>query len=169
MSIKRSEIGIALFWAIFLTAAVLAVRWVAVSTADYVVKLALGIVTAAGGILTAVVTHTLNRIREQEQEMLKRMQQNYAELVAKIAPFVRNPDDDRDAFAGAHLFSWVVASPQTVEKCRAFLDSQNDKPKALKNLLLQMRRDLGLDREELENLTLDGLFPPVVTKKKGEM
>lgn len=102
--------------------------------------------------------------KETNLSIRKTKQENYARILEKLAPYIRNPSKNSDDFTTAYLHTWVMGSPAVVQAVGDFLKSRDFK--SLDKLLLAMRKDLRhLDAEDyyeyaLDNVSSKGLFPP---------
>ncbi|MDC8012932.1 hypothetical protein [Tahibacter soli] len=158
-----------------------AVLYAMVTLSDNIVKLAVAVLAAAAGIATAIVAHSLNRVREIEAEQRRRKEENYKSILALVGQYVRNPKGHRDAMASANLGSWIVGSKEVVRLTIEFLDpysqiyfvfrdefhqfppepvSLRDPAEILHDLLLQMRLELGLEWFRSDDRAVRALFPP---------
>lgn len=163
-----------------------AVLYAMVTLSDNIVKLAVAVLAAAAGIATAIVAHSLNRLREIEAEQRRRKEENYKSILALVGQYVRNPKDHRDAMASANLGSWIVGSEDVVRLTIEFLDPYlrfyrnfpephyddrpkvpRDPPEILHDLLMQMRLELGLEWFRSDDRAVRALFPPPPPDSSG--
>jgi hypothetical protein len=154
-AMKRQDFAIAALWTVVLAVTVIAAIYSIRFAADAAAKTMVSIIGAAGVLLGAILTHALAAFREQQLELQKQRQINYAALIEKMAPFVRAPKSQIDIFTTAHLYSWVVGSPAVVEMTAEFIKNRSESN--LKSLLLEMRKDVGLPKIEG---SIEGVFAP---------
>jgi uncharacterized membrane protein YcjF (UPF0283 family) len=109
---------------------------------EKVEKVAVAVIGAAAVIISAILTHELTQIRELKLEQQRQRQANYGELLTQLAAFVRDRSAGRDSFDSAHLYSWVVGSEDVIQATQTFVKTVGDQD--LRNLLVAMRRDVGL-------------------------
>ena len=152
--------AILLLWATFLFVAAGATYYGLVIVADSAARILVAVVAASAGIMTAVVSHSLQRLRELELERLRKREDNYANIVQKLAEFLRDPDGKMDDFTSLHLLTWVVGSPDVVRLTRGFMRERHHE--RLDMLLIAMRRDLHMSEEGLQSLSTKGLIGTVV-------
>jgi hypothetical protein len=184
---KSDRVAFSLLWGAFLIIASGAVVYGVLVATDAILKLAVAVIAAAAGIITALLNHSLNRLKEKELEQRRRTEENYKEILGQLGSYIRNPPDYRDRLASASLLSWVVGSPTVVKKTIAFLDiAEGEADKAvqeakegdkkpvrkselLRDLLLAMREDLGLPPGDLGQSSISGLFPRVKKEELGHL
>jgi hypothetical protein len=183
---KIERVAFSMLWGVFLLIAAAAVIYGLLAATDAIVKLAVAVIAAAVGIVTALLNHSLNRLKEQEMEQRRRKEENYKAILALLGDYIRSPTEHRDKFASANLLSWVVGSPDVVKKTMAFLSTRDrdantggrdsaagpppeSKADLLKQLLLAMRSDLGLPASDLGQSSVTALFPPVQPKAVGHL
>ena len=188
---KFERVAFILLWGIFFLIAAGAVIYGLLVATDAIVKLAAAVVTAAVGIVVALLNHSLNRHKEQEMEQRRRKEENYRAILSLLADYIRSPTENRDKLASANLLSWVVGSPDVVKKTMAFLSAGSpetdtggrgsaagpppvpmaavSKADLLKHILLAMRSDLGLPASDLGESSLTVLFPRVQPKQSGHL
>lgn len=158
----RNKLGL-LLWIVFALIAVAATFYGLVILTDAVVKMAVAVIAAAAGIMTAILTHTLQQMREQDMERLRKKQENYALIIGKLGAYLRNPEENGDDFTSAHLLSWVVGSPEVVKLTLQFMGAKN--VDTLNKLLMQMRSDLKMQIDSLVDTTTKDLFPELPPPK----
>jgi hypothetical protein len=173
------RLGITSLWTVFTAFAGLAVVYGILQAAPAIATIAAAVIAAAAGIMAAILNHTLTQLREQETERNKRKQENYRMILDQLATYIRAPAEHRDLIASANLLSWVVGSPGVVQKTIAFLNVPEtgvvqdrivkSKADLLRDLLLEMRRDLGMSEQGLEKASLEGTFPAIPTPPKGTL
>jgi hypothetical protein len=151
---KRETLGIAALWLVIIAVVGLASWYGIHETVNAVLKIAVAIIGAAAILLGAILTHALTTLREQHLEQRRHMQENYKNLVERIAPYVRDPKNSDD-FETIHLHSWVVGSPRVVSCTQTFMAERS--PDALRQLLAAMRSDLGL-REAPKGVSLENIL-----------
>jgi hypothetical protein len=162
----RDKLGIALLWMVFTLVAVAAAYYGFVVLTDAVAKMALAVIAAAAGIMTAIVTHTLQQMREREMERLRKRQENYVQIVERLGAYLRDPEQKGDDFMSAHLLTWVLGSPEVVNLTLEFMAKQDDL--TLNRLLIQMRSDLNMPATGLSSLSTQGLLAaPPAQKPRG--
>ncbi len=176
---NAERVGITSLWTVFTGLAGLAVVYGILQAAPAIATIAAAVIAAAAGIMAAILNHTLTQLREQETERNKRKQENYRMILNEFATYIRAPADHRDLIASANLLSWVVGSPGVVQKTIAFLNAPDtevghdgvikSKADLLRDLLLEMRRDLGMSEQGLETASVKGLFPAIPTPRKGTL
>ena len=134
----------------------------------------------------AIVTHAFQRAREhelerfkadqqREQELLRRQQQVYVEILDLLAPYIRDPENNRDKFATAFLHSWITCNDEVVLQLFAFLKHRD--AEHLDSVIQAMRRDIRLSprlsyREQdgkEQVITCAGLFPAPQPRPSGEL
>lgn len=184
---RSDRVAFIILWGVFFSIAVGAVIYGLFAATEALVKLAVAVVVAAVGIVTALLNHSLNRLKEQEMEQRRRKEENYKVILAQLGDFIRRPSQHRDKLASANLLSWVVGSPNVVKKTIAFISSGSNGSKSsaqetgsssshgslsaplLKELLLAMRDDLGLPAGDLKESSIGILFQPVPASEPGHL
>jgi hypothetical protein len=94
------------------------------------------------------------RAKELEMAERKLKQENYARILERLAPFVRQPDKAGDDFTTAYLYTWICGSADVVVLTNTFLKERNFT--SLDNLLKAMRREFRLDNIKIHNVSLPG-------------
>jgi len=135
-------------WAVVIAVALGAVIYGIRSEFDAISKIMVAVIGATAVLLGAILTHVLAVDREQQQTLQRRKQENYAALVAKLTPFVRDPGRQLDDLTNVYLDSWVVGSPEVIERTASFMSKRT--PSNLVALLGAMRRDIGLPEIDVE-------------------
>lgn len=125
------------------------------STVENVTKIIVAVIGAVALVISAIVTHVLNQVRELQFEQQKQRQANYGELLRQLAGFVREARDGRDTLDTSRLYSWVVGSEEVIEATQQFVKEVSDIN--LRNLLVAMRQDVGLGSVKKE--LMPSLFP----------
>lgn len=134
----RAVVGI---WAVVLILAAWAGIYAVTSSLDAVTKVMVAVVGGAAVLLGAILTHALTSLREQKIELQRQRQTNYGILADRLVPFVRAPERS-DELTQAHLYSWVVGSPEVIDCTGRFVKTRSEDN--LRALLVAMRRDIGL-------------------------
>jgi hypothetical protein len=156
---KGEEIAIVVLWATIL----FVIGLVAVNALEPLVQAAgqvfAAVVSGGALLLGGILTHTLTQFREQRLSQRQRMQENYAKLLEKVGTIIRDPENLSDDFSTIHLESWVVGSPQVIQKTKELLNATDEgaRKAALQALVYAMRADMGL---QTTNETLGKVFPP---------
>lgn len=165
--------------AILLLTAIGAAAYGLIVLVDAGKEILVAVIAAAASLLSAVFAYVFQRNKElelaavqkdrelelaavhQEKELAviqrKTMQDNYARVLDRLAPYIRNPSHNGDDFTTAHLFTWVVGSPEVVALTSRFMRERT--PDSLDALLLAMRKDLALETRPLREVSTQELFP----------
>ncbi|MCF8020937.1 MAG: hypothetical protein K9L62_16275 [Vallitaleaceae bacterium] len=105
-----------------------------------------GIVTLAG----IFISHVLKDIQQQKISQMQAKQKNYENLINHIDSLVNERDATNVNFAKVHLHSWIVGSPNVIQKTEKLIKEVKDNNGASRNsveeLLNCMREDLGLTK-----------------------
>lgn len=175
---KVDRISAAILAGVFLLVAVGAAAYGLLVIAEAAADVIVAVITASATLFAAVFGYVFQRLKElelaavqrrQELELQERntKQENYKRVLEELAPFLRNPREEADAFTTAHLLTWVVGSPKVVMLTGELMTARNSG--TLDNLLFAMRQDLEPDQRKgftrPEEMTTKGLFP--VPEPKG--
>jgi hypothetical protein len=132
-------------------------------------EILVSVITASTALLSAVFAYAFQRAKDielasiQKQRELeiaakKTKQDNYARILERLAPYIRDPMKAGDDFTTAQLHAWVTGSADVLLAVEAFRQKRNWM--TLDHLLAAMRRDLSLgDHRDLNNLSSQGMFP----------
>jgi len=155
----KEDWAIAILWAIavvvLIGASIIGFR----STVENVTKIIVAVIGAVALVISAIVTHVLNQVRELQFEQQKQRQANYGALLNQVASFVREAQNGRDPLDSAHLYSWVVGSEEVIGATQQFVKDASDIN--LRSLLVAMRQDVGLGSVRKELMPL--VFPTKTT------
>ena len=158
---QRKNFALGIAWAIMVGAIACTITLALSQTIAELIKLGAAIIGAASIIMVAILNHTTAVIRAEESEKRRAKQENYRRVVKRLANYVRSQRNDKDLFECAHLETWVYGSTQVVELAQDFMaEGGNDR---IKELLLAMRKDIGLDLGGLNEMEIEFLTLPKIT------
>lgn len=132
-------------------------------------EILVSVITASMTLFSAVFAYAFQRAKDielafiQKQRELeiatrKTKQENYARILERLSPYIRNPTKAGDDFTTAQLHTWVTGSIDVLLAVDAFRQKRDWV--TLDQLLAEMRRDLSLgDNRDLRNVSSKGMFP----------
>lgn len=109
-----------------------------------------------GSLVVSVFKYSSDRIKEQENETLKIRRANYQKLLEAIGEFSANPENKHKLLV-THTESWAFANSDVVEETGFFIEKPSQK--ALKELLVVMRADIGLSELSNIDILVNNLYP----------
>lgn len=169
---RRDRVAAGMLAALLLAVAIAAAGYGLIVLAAAAKEILVSVVAAAASLLSAVFAYAFQRTKDLELAAVQRRrelevaerktkQENYARILERLAPYVRNAGQAGDGFTTAYLHTWVTGSREVVAKTAKFLEDRNYQ--ALDALLCAMRDDLRVDWSSsdyaLRDITSKGLFP----------
>ena len=129
----------------------------------YAVKeITVAVIGAAASIVTVVTKFGADAAQAREQVLLTEKRRNYQKLLTTIGGFVRDRQDGLDPLTVAHIESWVFGDTDVVVATNRFV--KNTTHDNLRDLLVAMRRSIGLRPLDLCSYDISVVFPTVVKK-----
>jgi hypothetical protein len=138
----RPRLDVGILWGLFVLVAVAATLYGLKVVTDSVSKIVVAVITGAFGIMVAIATHALAELREREMEAWRKKQERYAGILERLGAYVRDHEQNNDAFATAVLQSYIVSAAPVIAKVRVFIDHRT--AESLDGVVIAMRADLAL-------------------------
>ncbi len=120
---------------------------------EQVTLIVTSIITGTFTIAVAIIRYALEVERNAELKRIELMQENYKNIIYSLKEYIRNNGSDNDALKTVYLESWIAGSEDVVIKIKSFMDKRSKQN--LKNVLLQMRKDVGLHDEKLLDVPIN--------------
>lgn len=113
---------------------------------EQVGQMLVALIGGAFVLMGGIWTHALTLHREQHLEQQREMQRNYCRLLENIDEVIRKPEVRSDAFSKVHLETWMVGSKDVILMTQSLIKASDKeaRKKALRKLVLAMRKDVGL-------------------------
>ena len=143
---------IVILWGIAILVIIGAVAYTLLEALKTIAPIIASIIAGSFAIAGAVLKYALEVEKSAEIKRMELMQENYKNILNKIAQYIKSKGTDADALSSAHLESWVVGSPEVIKLTQNFMDKRSNL--RLKSLLQQMRKDIGLTDKDLQKLQL---------------
>ena len=125
------------------------------------------------GILISMIIWTANEYLKRKESKRKITEERYLNLIGSIRGFMRRDEDDLkkiDEFYNQVNLSYIYCSDKVINECYDFIDTmyfnpdnppaQTNHERVIGNLLLTMRRDLGVKTSLSETKYREVHFSP---------
>ena len=110
------------------------------------------VVSVAGAVAVAILTHLFTQLREQENQQRRALQENYMEVLGEIGKLMRERASS-DEFSSVHLKTRVVGSKSVIAASTRLMEAKRDddseRSMALDNLITAMRTDVGIGQVDI--------------------